>query len=202
MANLNEKRFSRRRGFNLAEVVVASAVMAMMMVALIGYVHSAGQMWQKSHETISLTNEGNTLLDYVERELWQAKSISVPAIGDSSSNLIYSKLVSDYQAVATQTEVDFQITADFTTGVASTSLLTTSAKWTNATAGGWGIGTTLAAKKVLLAHHNFDLCANLKGIKFYRRANRLLEIIAIFSIPKADDDYEREIEFKRMVIMR
>lgn len=199
-------RPNERRGFNLAEIVVASAVIALMMVSLISYVQSAGTLWQKSHATISLVNEGNTLLDYIEREIWSAEEVSVPAIGASTNQMIYAKRVSDYQPTPATFTVDFRLTTDLTTGVASTSIATDTPKWTTpvtgAAATGWGIAAVPGFKKILTAHHNFKLSSNLKQIWFERLSNYLIKVTVILQIPQTDEEYEREIEFKRMMILR
>ncbi len=196
-----------RTGFSLAEVVVASAVMAMMMVVLIGYVQSAGTLWQKSHSTISLANEGNAVLDFVERELWHANGISLPQIGNSSTTrLRYTKEVSDYQLVATTTVLDFQITFDPVTRIASASVITAGSRWASATADGWSIDTAVGTKKLVFAQHNYDIGRSIKSIVFNRLANRLLEVhlvVAILRIEDAEDPgLERKIEYKRSIIMR
>lgn len=202
---ITEKKMFKR-GFNLAEIVVASAVIALMMVSLIGYVQSAGTLWQKSHATISLVNEGNTLLDYIEREIWSAEEVSVPAIGASTTTLIYAKRVSDYQPSPATFTVDFRLTTDLTTGVASTSIATNTPKWTDGVSGaavnGWDFDTTPGFKRILTAHHNFKLSSNLKQIWFERLSNYLIKVTVILQIPQTDQEYEREIEFRRMMILR
>lgn len=197
---------NNRRGFNLAEIVVASAVIALMMMSLISYVHSAGMVWQKSHATISLVNEGNTLLDFVEREIWHAEEISVPTIGATSIYLQYAKQVTDYDVTPATWTLDFQITCDFTTGVASTAINLGTPKWTDGTYGaqadGWASSTINAPKRIVLAQHNFNLCNNIKELKFFRKSNRLIEVLVKLSIPRVEDDYEREIVLRRMMMMR
>lgn len=204
MKTTEKKMF--KRGFNLAEIVVASAVIALMMVSLIGYVQSAGMLWQKSHATISLVNEGNTLLDYIEREIWSAEEVSVPAIGASTTQMIYAKRVSDYQLSPATFTVDFRLTTDLTTGVASTSIATDTLKWTDGVSGaavnGWDTDTIPGFKKILTAHHNFKLSSNLKQIWFERLSNYLIKVTVILQIPQTDQEYEREIEFRRMMILR
>lgn len=201
-----KNRWFSRIGFSLAEVVVASAVMAMMMVVLIGYVQSAGQLWQKSHGTISLANEGNSILDFVERELWHANGISYPAIGSASTRIRYSKYVSDYQLLATSTLLDFQITYDPVTRIASTAVITAGANWVNATTGGWASDTAVGTKKIVIAQHNYEIGRNVKKLAFSRLANRLLEVHLLVALLKSEDaddtDLEREIEYKRSIIMR
>ncbi len=201
-----KNRLSSRTGFSLAEVVVASAVMAMMMVVLIGYVQSAGQLWQKSHGTISLANEGNAILDFVERELWHANGISYPAIGSSSTRLRYSKYVSDYQLLATSTLLDFQITYDPLTRIASTAVITAGARWASASVDGWSVDAAVGTKKIVIAQHNYDIGRNVKKLAFNRLANRLLEVHLVVGLLRSEDaddpDLEREIEYKRSIIMR
>lgn len=198
MNNLNKRL--KKRGFNLAEVVVASAVMALMMVSLIGYVQSAGTMWQKSHETISLSNEANSLLDFIERELWSARSITSPGIGEIKPTIVYSKIVSDYQGSPQTVEVDFRISSNPATGIASASIATDTIRWTNAA--GWSVGATSGSNKLLLARTNYFLTYNLKSLEFYRKANRLLEITVKMHVPRPDQEFERELTLKRLVIMR
>lgn len=176
-------------------------VMAMMMVSLISYVQSAGELWQKSHATITLSNEGCTLLDYIERELWVATSISTPAIGATSNKIVYAKMVSDYQLPPATCTLDFQITFDPVTHVASSSIIVSGANWVAATADSWALNTVSGAKKVLLSRHNFDVCRSLKSLTVTRTANRLLDVSAILSITRVDES-EREIEFRRSIIMR
>ncbi|GAB4281591.1 MAG: hypothetical protein Kow0029_26790 [Candidatus Rifleibacteriota bacterium] len=195
-----------KRGFNLAEVVVASAVIALMMVSLIGYVQSASSLWKKSHEIISLSNEGISLLDFIEREIWEAKSITSPAIGDSASSIVYSKIVSDYQEPTPNLfELDFEIAFNATTGSASARILTTTPKWTDATFGaaanGWSIDTSPGSKKIVLSRYNFDIARNLKSFSVARTANRLLEVKISLEAPKANEETPRELTFKRIMIM-
>jgi hypothetical protein len=202
----NSRLSNARKGFNLAEIVVATAVIALMMVSLIGYVQSAGTLWQKSHATIGLVNEGNALLDYIEREIWIAKDITTPGICATTSQLIYSKEISDYQASPATCTIDFVINTDFTQGIATTSLLLTTSKWTDPTTGadalGWSVDSALNTKEIISARYNFTLCSNLQEMHFYRKSNRLMVVTFKLSIPRVDDDYERVIEFKRMMIMR
>lgn len=202
----HKNRLSFRNGFSLAEVVVASAVMAMMMVVLIGYVQSAGQLWQKSHGTISLANEGNSILDFVERELWHANDISYPAIGSNSTRLRYSKYVSDYQLLATSTLLDFQITYNPLTRIASTAVITAGTRWASATASGWAIDTAVGTKKIVVAQHDYEIGRSVKKLTFNRLANRLLEVHLVVGLLRSEDadnpDLEREIEYKRSIIMR
>lgn len=198
----NMKFIAARAAFSLAEVVVASAVIAMMMVSLIGYVQSAGELWQKSHATITISNEGNSMLDFIERELWGAKEVSVPAIGDTTSTLVYTKVISDYDVTPEYIPLDFQVVFDSATHVASTNLVESGALWTAAGVAGWAIDTVQGDKKILRSRYNYDISKSLISFSVNRTANRLLNVTIMLSIKRPDEEFPREIEFKRSIIVR
>ena len=185
---------NQQRGMTLAEVIVATAVMALMITSLISYVQSAGALWQKSHSTISLTNDGNALLDYIEQELWQATSVSVPQIGDISSTTVYSKKVSDYQDAASFATLNFELEFDNTTGEVAVSVNTDNLPT------GWSVGNG-GQYEVVEARHNYVICRNVIEFDVNRISNRLFDVTIKLSMPRPDEKTPREVEFRRLIVM-
>ena len=185
---------NQQRGMTLAEVIVATAVMALMITSLISYVQSAGALWQKSHSTISLTNDGNALLDYIEQELWQATSVSVPQIGDISSTTVYSKKVSDYQDAASFATLNFKLEFDNTTNKVAVSVNTDNLPT------GWSVGNG-GQYEVVEARHNYVICRNVIEFDVNRISNRLFDVTIKLSMPRPDEKTPREVEFRRLIVM-
>ena len=195
---LNHKN---KLGFNLAEVVVASAVIALMMVSLISYVQSAGELWKKSHTTITLVNNGNALLDFVEKELWAAEQITAPPIGSDAQQLTYTKVISDYQSSPASATLDFVIEYMPASFTVRARVVDSGTNCTYATgAGGWSVGTTHGPKKIVLSNYNFDVCRYVKDIGFARRDNHLLDVRAILSISVSDQEFPKELNIHRTII--
>lgn len=192
----------RNAGFNMAEVVISTIIVALMMTWLFNYVEIAGTVWRKSHATVNLTNDANALLDTLERELWHATECSMPQIGDTGSELHYAKVVSDYQAVASTTILDFRVYFDNTTHTVYTKVATDTVRWTTAdTTMGWDIDTASGVKNLVIDQHNYDLARNVMSFSVHRKANRLLVVQAKLGITR-DDGSDRVIEVSRSIMIR
>jgi hypothetical protein len=193
-----------RKGLSLAEIVVATAVMALMMTSLISYVQSAGTLWQKSHSTISLTNEGNALLDFIEQELWHASLIMYPSINSTDNYIKYIRKVSDYyDPVVSFTKLDFIIEFNDVDGEVSARVNTTpgNPRYDTAVADGWSVAPAGGQYTIVEARHNYVVCRNVEEFTINRVSNRLLDVTVKLSIQQQDQEDPREIEFKRLIVM-
>lgn len=192
-----------KHGFSLGEVVVSSAVMALMMVWLFNFVDVAGSLWQTSHAKVNLANEANVLLDAIERELSVATSLTFPSVGATEGELRYSKLVSDYHTpTAIMVDLDFRILHDSLTHAVSKEVLFTAPKWPAAEIAGWSIDSMNGEKIVVTSQHNFDLGRNVLELDVFRRHNKLVEITAVLGVIDAQGSISRKISVSRNIVLR
>ena len=69
----------RKKGFSLAEIIVATIVMTMLMVSVIGYIQYSGQIWQDGYSKISGANYLRMTTELIRHDLMRATSIAFPA---------------------------------------------------------------------------------------------------------------------------
>lgn len=67
------------RGFTLAEVLISTIVMSMIMGSVLAFVQYAGDIWHKGNEKISTDNYSRMAFEYIKQELLEAKTINSPA---------------------------------------------------------------------------------------------------------------------------
>ncbi|OGK06428.1 MAG: hypothetical protein A2W80_11120 [Candidatus Riflebacteria bacterium GWC2_50_8] len=69
----------RRKGFSLAEIIVSTIVMTMLMVSVIGYIQYSGIIWQDGYSKISGANYMRMITELIRQDLMRAASITEPA---------------------------------------------------------------------------------------------------------------------------
>lgn len=193
----------RRHGFSLVEIVVSTAIIAFLMTSLFNYVSMAGTVWQKTHESITLSNEGNVLLDTIEKELWESAIVLAPAVGTATSVLSYSRRVSDYEDDPSFIRLNFEVAYDATTNTVSKALIETSAAIVEQ---GWEEASIADAsptgpKKIVRGHHTYALARSVKEFQVKREGYRLIEIDVLLGITDSAGN-EKEARMKRTVLIR
>ena len=83
------KIITSKKGFSLAEVLIATIVMSMIMGSVLGFVQYAGNIWQKGNEKISSGNYSRMTFELLKQDLMQADSVSRPSVGNSSQKIVY-----------------------------------------------------------------------------------------------------------------
>lgn len=68
-----------KKGFSLAEIIVATIVMTMLMVSVIGYIQYSGEIWQDGYSKISGVNYMRMATETIRQDLLKARVISQPA---------------------------------------------------------------------------------------------------------------------------
>jgi len=69
-----------KKGFSLAEIIVATIVMTMLMVSVIGYIQYSGEIWQDGYSKISSTNYMRMATETIRQDLMKARTISQPMV--------------------------------------------------------------------------------------------------------------------------
>ena len=69
---------NKNKGFSLAEVLVATIVMSMIMGSVLAFVQYAGQIWHKGNEKISSQNYSRMTFELLKQDLLQAEKVSYP----------------------------------------------------------------------------------------------------------------------------
>ena len=83
------KNILLKKGFSLAEVLIATIVMSMIMGSVLAFVQYAGSIWQKGNEKISSDNYSRMAFELIKQDLLQASSVSIPSANNSSQRLVY-----------------------------------------------------------------------------------------------------------------
>lgn len=84
------KKTTLKKGFSLAEVLIATIVMSMIMGSVLAFVQYAGNIWQKGNEKISTDNYSRMAFELIKQDLLLASEITTPKTqGKSSKKLIY-----------------------------------------------------------------------------------------------------------------
>lgn len=80
-----------KKGFSLAEIIVSTIVMTMLMVSIIAYIQYGGEIWQDGYSKISGVNYIRMTTELIRHDLMRATSIVTPAaiLGDVSSPTSY-----------------------------------------------------------------------------------------------------------------
>ena len=195
-------KYNPKHGFSLVEIVVSTAVIAFLMTSLFNYVSMAGTIWQKTHETITLSNEGNMLLDTIEKDLWESAMVAMPTVGATSSILQYSKRVSDYQADPEFVRLRFEVSFDPAINTVTKTLFDNTAA---ISALGWEDDSlasgTLGPNRVVRSHHTYTLARSVKAFNVNRKGHRLIEIDVLLGTTDSAGN-EKEVRMKRTVLVR
>ena len=80
-----------RRGFSLAEVLIATIIMSMIMTGVLGFVQYAGDIWRRGEEKMSTKAYSRMTFELLKDELLSASRVSIPARGASSDTLRYTR---------------------------------------------------------------------------------------------------------------
>lgn len=67
-----------KKGFSLVEIIVATIVMTMMMVSVIGYIQYSGEIWQDGYSKISSTNYMRMATETIRQDLINARRVEQP----------------------------------------------------------------------------------------------------------------------------
>ena len=81
-----------RHGFSLAEIIVATIVMTMLMISVIAYIQQGGRIWQAGYNKISNANYVRMTSEIIRHDLMLAISIASPAVplpGDTATPSSY-----------------------------------------------------------------------------------------------------------------
>ncbi|NLI76277.1 MAG: hypothetical protein GX442_07540 [Candidatus Riflebacteria bacterium] len=192
------------RGFSLVEVVVATTVMALMIVSFLSFVQFAGDAWERSQMTINLVSEANLVLDFIERELDGAVAVDVPQPGDPATyTLRYGKWV--YDGVSPPpASLTFEVVWPYAwTGVATTTLmariLTTGDP--RFTGSGWATGNTVTNNTVDVDRYNYELGRHIASFAVRRLGSRKLEVAVQVSVTRAEDEIAQELLVTREMLL-
>lgn len=183
-----------RHGFTLVEVIVATTVMAFMMVALLQFVSFAGEVWQRTHQAVTLSTEGNALLDTIERELAAAKVITSPMPGAAAANSVrFIKTVSDYQGTPVKGDAGLEILWDAPNKIVKTQIIALPTTWTSATTGG--------AKVMDTDMYNYPLTRNVIDFQVIRTSTNLIDFYVKIEIERNAKEDTRTTEVRRSVLL-
>ncbi len=80
-----------RRGFSLAEVLIATIIMSMIMTGVLGFVQYAGDIWRRGEEKMSTKAYSRMAFELLKDELLSASKVSIPARGNASDTLRYTR---------------------------------------------------------------------------------------------------------------
>jgi prepilin-type N-terminal cleavage/methylation domain-containing protein len=85
----NDRRFS---GFSLAEVIVATAVIALLSVSLLSYVSSAATLWRRSDQVVNFSGDTSAIFDLL-RNYTQNSLAMTPSVGNKSNTPTFTVFV-------------------------------------------------------------------------------------------------------------
>ncbi|PKL50317.1 MAG: hypothetical protein CVV42_03420 [Candidatus Riflebacteria bacterium HGW-Riflebacteria-2] len=68
-----------KKGFSLAEIIVSTIVMTMLMVSVIGYIQYSGEIWQDGYSKISGINYMRMTTEILRQDLLRAVTIASPS---------------------------------------------------------------------------------------------------------------------------
>lgn len=82
---VNNGRLAKKgiKGFSLVEVLTATIVMTMMMVAVIGYIQYGAMVWQKGHSKMAAENYSRLAFDLIKQDLLNATFVGHPTASTS-----------------------------------------------------------------------------------------------------------------------
>lgn len=186
-----------KSGSLLVEVLVSTLIIAMMMSTLFGFVSFAGEVWRKTHSTVNLTNEGNMVMDTIERELSVALSIVSPTPGNAATSILYTKRISDYQGTPVfGKDGVFRITADYVNRLIRLSIV--SAPTTD---GGWTMLAGDSTRNANINYYNYNISNHVSTAVFERKSVQLMEISVTLAVKSEDEKIDKKIVLTRNVVM-
>jgi hypothetical protein len=65
-------------GFSLAEIMIATIVMTMIMATVIGFIHSGAELWTRGQESINAQNYKRAVFELIKADMLKATSITDP----------------------------------------------------------------------------------------------------------------------------
>ncbi|MFZ2958660.1 MAG: prepilin-type N-terminal cleavage/methylation domain-containing protein [Candidatus Ozemobacteraceae bacterium] len=74
-----------RQGFSLIEVMVATAMIASMIIALLSFVSIGADVWRRADQTITLSSEAEMINTYLRNATLATTKVILPAVGGSGS---------------------------------------------------------------------------------------------------------------------
>lgn len=72
-------------GFSLVEILTATIVMTMMMVAVISYIQYGSEIWRRGHSKISSENYTRMAFELIKQDLLKASLISIPVASSAET---------------------------------------------------------------------------------------------------------------------
>ena len=85
------KKKINNRGFTLAEVLISTIVMSMIMGSVLAFVQYAGDIWHKGNEKISTDNYSRMAFEQIKQDLLETKEILAPSASGKVANAISYK---------------------------------------------------------------------------------------------------------------
>ena len=74
-----------KKGFSLAEVLIATIVRSMIMGSVLAFVQYSGEIWRRGNDKISAQNYNRMAFELIKQDLLEATSVSTPTVGASSN---------------------------------------------------------------------------------------------------------------------
>lgn len=85
-----------RAAFSLVEIVVATTVIGILSISLLGYVDVASGAWQRGHQKVNLIEFSRTINASLERDISQAIKIYEPKVVDDPGTAGIDERVADH----------------------------------------------------------------------------------------------------------
>ncbi|PKL42329.1 MAG: hypothetical protein CVV41_14405 [Candidatus Riflebacteria bacterium HGW-Riflebacteria-1] len=114
-----------KRGFSLAEIIVATIVMTMLMVSVIGYIQYSGEIWQDGYSKISSANYMRMATERIRLDMMSASSITQPAAlpgGNATPTAMLRYAIPGVPGTYTISIVDDLLRRDYANGAASATI--------------------------------------------------------------------------------
>ncbi len=181
-----------KAGFTLGEVLVSVVVMAMMFVALFNFVGLAGEIWKRNHATINLTAEADAILDAVERELMNGRSVVVPAAGSEENQIVFKTMVSDFQTTAQSGEAVLRL--ELATPAVRMRIQTIPNLWASTDSDG---GT----KQMAQGRYEYDIARHVDDLCVTRETAQLFHIFVRVKNDPWEDQFSKTVEARRTVFL-
>lgn len=96
-----------KNGFSLVEILMATIVMTMMMVSVIGYVSTASEIWRKGYEKISAINYERGIIEVIKADMLSTPEIVAPVVGETPApEFLHYKIQTEFGLKAFKLLVD------------------------------------------------------------------------------------------------
>jgi Tfp pilus assembly protein PilW len=89
---LNLRKNKNTSGFSLAEIMIATIVMTMIMATVIGFIHSGAELWTRGQASIDAQNYKRAVFELIKADMLKATSITDPyasATAEITSNTMH-----------------------------------------------------------------------------------------------------------------